>query len=242
MAASRGHIDAERGLTLLDYIIAISTTYWNLFLEGIGYTLLLSLISVAFSSVFGSLMAMMRRSKWQVGRVKPVSALAAVFVEVIRGTPILLQLYFFYFMLPDMLPFLNLSKFTCVTVAMCINSTAYVCEIVRAGIEAVDKGQAEAARSLGLNNRQTMIKVVLPQAVKNILPALCNEFVAVIKETSLASTFFVGDLMTQFKTINGITYRVLEPLIIVGIIYFILTFTLSKGVSALERRMKASDR
>jgi len=135
-----------------------------------------------------------------------------------------------------------LSEFTCVMTACCVNSTAYVCEIVRAGIQAVDVGQTEAARSLGLNARQTMIHIVLPQAVKNILPALCNEFVAIVKETSLASTFFIGELMTQFKTINGLTFRVLEPLTIVGIIYFGVTFIMSKLIALLERRMNASER
>ena len=105
----------------------------------------------------------------------------------------------------------------------------------------MDIGQTEAARSLGLSSRQTMMYVVLPQAVKNILPALCNEFVAIVKETSLASTFFIGELMTQFKTINGITFRVLEPLTIVGIIYFLVTFVLSKLIAALERRMGAGE-
>ena len=192
--------------------------YWKLFLSGLGMTLFMGFLTVLISSVSGSLMAMMRRSRWGIGKFRPFSAIAAVYVEVIRGTPILLQLYFFYFMLPQWLPFLNLSEFACVMTACCVNSTAYVCEIVRAGIQAVDIGQTEAARSLGLSSRQTMMYVVLPQAVKNILPALCNEFVAIVKETSLASTFFIGELMTQFKTINGITFRVLEPLTIVGII------------------------
>ena len=154
----------------------------------------------------------------------------------------LLQLYFFYFLLPALLPFLEMSDFTSITVACIVNSSAYVAEIIRAGIDAVDKGQTEAARSLGLNSRQTMIRVVLPQAIKNILPALCNEFVMVIKETSLASTFFVGELMTQYKTISGALYLPIEPLIIVGCIYFILTFTLSKCIAVFERRLKASER
>ena len=215
--------------------------YWKLFLSGLGMTLFMGFLTVLISSVSGSLMAMMRRSRWGIGKFRPFSAIAAVYVEVIRGTPILLQLYFFYFMLPQWLPFLNLSEFACVMTACCVNSTAYVCEIVRAGIQAVDIGQTEAARSLGLSSRQTMMYVVLPQAVKNILPALCNEFVAIVKETSLASTFFIGELMTQFKTINGITFRVLEPLTIVGIIYFLVTFVLSKLIAALERRMGAGE-
>ena len=216
--------------------------YWSLFLEGLGMTVYMGLVTVLISTVSGSLMALMRRSRLGVGKFRPFSWIATVYVEVIRGTPILLQLYFFYFMLPQWLPFLNLSEFTCVMVACCVNSTAYVCEIVRAGIQAVDIGQTEAARSLGLTGRQTMIHIVLPQAVKNILPALCNEFVAIVKETSLASTFFIGELMTQFKTIQGITFRVLEPLTIIGIIYFLLTFVLSKLIALLERRMSASER
>ena len=216
--------------------------YWSLFLEGLGMTVYMGLVTVSISTISGSLMALLRRSNWGIGKVKPFRAIATAYVEIIRGTPILLQLYFFYFMLPQWLPFLNLSEFTCVMVACCVNSTAYVCEIVRAGIQAVDIGQTEAARSLGLNSRQTMLNIVLPQAVKNILPALCNEFVAIVKETSLASTFFIGELMTQFKTIQGITFRVLEPLTIIGIIYFLLTFILSKLIALLERRLSASER
>ncbi|MDD4080855.1 MAG: amino acid ABC transporter permease [Eubacteriales bacterium] len=210
--------------------------YWGLFIQGAGYTLLLSFITVLFGTILGSILALMRRS-----RNKPVSGFATGYVEVIRGTPLLLQLYLFYFMLPELLPMLNLSKFACVAIALVINSSAYVCEIVRAGIQAVDYGQTEAARTLGLNGRQTMLRIVMPQAVKNILPALGNEFVTVIKETSLASTFFVGDLMTQYSTVRGSMYLVIEPLIVVGAIYFILTFSLSKAINAFERRLKVSD-
>jgi His/Glu/Gln/Arg/opine family amino acid ABC transporter permease subunit len=217
-------------------ITRVLSKYWVLFLQGMGMTLLLSFITVFFGAILGSILALMRRS-----RFKPVSGLAIAYVELIRGTPLLLQLYFFYFMLPEILPMLNLSKFACVSIALVINSSAYVCEIVRAGINAVDVGQTEAARTLGLNAGQTMLRIVMPQAVKNILPALGNEFVTVIKETSLASTFFVGDLMTGYNTVRGSMYLVLEPLIVVGVIYFILTFSLSKLVAAFERRLKASD-
>ncbi len=214
----------------------VLSKYWGLFLQGAGYTLLLSFITVLFGTVLGSILALMRRSK-----NKAVSGIATGYVEVIRGTPLLLQLYLFYFMLPEALPMLNLSKFACVSIALVINSSAYVCEVVRAGIQAVDYGQTEAARTLGLSARQTMLRIVMPQAIKNILPALGNEFVTVIKETSLASTFFVGDLMTQYSTVRGSMYLVIEPLVVVGVIYFILTFTLSKAVNAFERRLKVSD-
>ena len=229
-------------MTIIQYIWKVLQRYPNLFLVGTGYTLLLSAITVVFSSFFGSLLAIMRRSRLHIGKFYPLRFIGTIYVEIVRGTPMLLQLYFFYFLLPAVLPFLELTDFQSITVACIVNSTAYVAEIIRAGIDAVDKGQTEAARSLGLNGRQTMIRVVLPQAVKNILPALCNEFVSVIKETSLASTFFVGELMTQYKTISGALYLPIEPLIIVGLIYFTLTFTLSKFIAVFERRLKSSER
>ena len=228
-------------MLIFNNIVMILEKYWGLFLQGIGITLLLSAVAVFFGVIIGSLLALMRLSKFHIGSVRPLNLIAGIYVEIIRGTPLLLQLYFFFFLLPMMIPALQTSAHFSITLALCLNSGAYVAEVIRAGISAVDKGQTEAARSLGLNARQTMMKVVFPQAVKNILPAFCNEFVSIIKETSLASTFFVGDLMTTYKTINGVTYLSIEPLIIVGIIYFLLTFTLSKGIAVLERRLKTSD-
>ena len=228
-------------MVLVENMGRILSRYWGLFLEGTANTLLYSAITVAMGVVLGSLLALMRLSKWKVGSVHPLGAVATAYVEVIRGTPLLLQLYLFYFLLPMLIPALQTGKVFSCLLALCLNSGAYVAEIIRAGIRAVDKGQTEAARSLGLNARQTLQKVVFPQAIKNILPALCNEFVSVIKETSLVSTFFVGDLMTQYKTISGAVFLSIEPLIIIGIIYFFLTFTLSKGIAVLERRLHTSD-
>ena len=220
---------------MLENIVTVVERYWSLFLSGLGYTLLLALITVVCGTILGSLIALMR-----MARFRPLSVVATAFIEVIRGTPLLLQLYVFYFLVPKIMPF-EIGEFTSVSMALVINSTAYVAEIIRAGILAVDRGQTEAARSLGMDGRQTMVKIVMPQAVKNILPALCNEFVAVVKETSLASTFFVGDLMTVFRRINASIFMTLEPLIVVGIIYFVVTFTMSKAVGVLERRLKYSD-
>ena len=228
-------------MVLVENMGRILGRYWGLFVEGTASTLLYSAITVAMGVVLGSLLALMRLSKWKIGSVHPLSAIATAYVEIIRGTPLLLQLYLFYFLLPMLIPALQTGKVLSCLLALCLNSGAYVAEIIRAGIRAVDKGQTEAARSLGLNARQTLQKVVFPQAIKNILPALCNEFVSVIKETSLVSTFFVGDLMTQYKTISGAVFLSIEPLIIIGIIYFFLTFTLSKGIAVLERRLHTSD-
>ena len=206
------------------------------FLNGLGTTLLLALISMAIGCVIGAFVAIMRLS-----RSKVLNAIATAYTEVIRDTPLLLQLYFFYFLLPDLLPAMRLSKFTCIAVALLINSGAYMSEVFRSGIQSVDRGQTEAARSLGLSASQTLTRIVLPQAFKNVLPAMCNEFVAVTKETSLASTFYVGDLMTQYQTISGKTYLVIEPLVIIGVIYFVVTFTMSKLIAVLERRLKSGD-
>ena len=206
------------------------------FLNGLGTTLLLALISVAIGCVIGAFVAIMRLS-----RSKVLNGIATVYTEVIRDTPLLLQLYFFYFLLPDLLPAMRLSKFTCIAVALVINSGAYMSEVFRSGIQSVDRGQTEAARSLGLSAGQTMMRIVLPQAFKNVLPAMCNEFVAITKETSLASTFYVGDLMTQYQTISGKTYLVIEPLVIIGVIYFVVTFTMSKFVALLEKKLKEGD-
>ncbi len=214
-------------------IIKIMEKYWHLFLlEGLKNTLILTFISVAMGTVLGSLVALLRMSKLWILRF-----LSSVYIEVIRGTPILLQLYIFYFVLPSILPFLKLSQFMWVSIALCVNSAAYVSEVIRSGIQAVDKGQAEAARCLGLSEGETMLKIILPQAIRNILPALGNEFIMMLKETSLASTFFLYDLMTVCNIVKGAEYLTLEPMTIVAIIYLCMTFPLSKLVAYFEKRM-----
>ena len=217
-------------------IVKIMAKYWRVFLlQGVGYTLLLSAITVVCGAVLGLLLYLGRTA-----RFKPLNWLCVAIVEVVRGTPMLLQLYVAYFLVPKILPF-HVTEFGSVAVGLVINSGCYVSEIFRSGIQAIDKGQTEAARSLGLNARQTMTRIILPQAIKNILPALGNEFIMIVKETSLASTFFVGDLMTSYLKVKGNTYLTMECLTIVGVIYFVLTFILSKLLSAFERRLKAHD-
>jgi len=223
--------------TILQNIAKIMSQYWDVFLiKGVSVTLSLSAITVFFGAIIGSLLAFAHMS-----RLKVLRFFVSAFVEFIRGTPILLQLYFGYFILPMMFPSLGLNDYSSIAVALVINSAAYVSEIIRSGIQAVDKGQTEAARSLGLHSSHTMLRVVLPQAVKNILPALGNEFIMIIKETSLASTFFVGDLMTSYLTVKGATYLSFESLLIVGVIYFVLTFSLSKLIGVYERKLKTNE-
>lgn len=214
-------------------IVYLLKEYWQVYLiTGVQNTLILTMIAVLMGFVLGSLVALLKMSRFRIVRF-----FTSVYIEVIRGTPILLQIYVFYFVLPQVFPFLNFSSFVWVAISLCVNSAAYVSEVIRSGIQAVDKGQTEAARSLGMSKSQTMMKIILPQAIRNILPALGNEFIMILKETSLASTFFIGDLMTSHKIVVGAEYLVLESLTIVGAIYFCMTFPLSKLVSWFEKKM-----
>ena len=227
-------------IEILKDMYEIITTYWYRFLiVGVGTTLLLALLTVIGGTLLGTIVAIGRMSK-----IKPLRAIIAAYVEIVRGTPALVQLYVGYILVPNIIPQVNnlaptTMGFICVAAALILNSGAYVSEIIRSGIEAVDKGQTEASRSLGLGSKITMIKIVLPQAIKNILPALGNEFITVIKETSLASTFFVGDLMTQYKELVGVTFNAFPTLLVVCAIYFILNFILSKCLKLYERRLKS---
>lgn len=216
-------------------IVKLLAKYYPVYLSGLWGTLWISAVTVLLGLVLGMLVALMRMS-----RSKLLNAVSGVYIEVLRGTPILLQLYFFWIGLPKLVPF-ELSDTQCIVVALAVNASAFISEIIRAGIAAVDKGQWEAARSIGLSETHVMTHVILPQAVKNILPALCNEFISTVKGTSLASVFFVGELMTSFKTVQSATFLALQSLMIVGVIYFILNFVLSRLLKILERRLMVSD-
>ena len=218
-------------------IVKLTAKYWDKFLiTGMSYTVSLAAITVGVGAILGALIALLRMSK-----IPPFRWIAAIYTEIIRGTPMLLQLYLFYFALPQLIPFLNKKQYLCVAIALTCNSAAYVSEIIRSGIQAVDIGQTEAARSLGMSQSLTMTQIILPQAIKNILPALGNEFIMIIKDTSLASTFFIGDLMTQCLLIKGATYLTMEPLIMVAAVYFVLTFVLTKLLGFFERRLRRGD-
>lgn len=214
--------------------------YIPYYFEGIKYTLLISFVAVLFGAVFGSLLFYMKSSNFHIWKIKPLKIIAVAYIEIIRGTPMILQIFIVY---AGAEPFfgMDLSALQAAFVAIALNSAAYVSEIVRAGIDAVDKGQMEAARSLGMKKSTAMMLIVVPQAVRNILPAIGNEFVAVIKESSMASVVGVGELMYAAKIVQGSTYRSLEPLIVAAGFYFILTFTLGRVISLIERRMKVSD-
>ncbi|MFI3252593.1 MAG: ABC transporter substrate-binding protein/permease [bacterium] len=210
-------------------VFQIVGRYGSYFLEGAGITVALSILTVIFGTILGVGLLALKKNN-----IKPLRVIGTTYIEVVRGVPLLLQLWVIYIIVPN-----SWSPFLSVCVALILNSGAYVSEIIRAGIEGIDKGQYEACRSLGLSKIQAMKKVVLPQAIKKISPALGNEFVMLIKETSLASVFFVGDLMTIKNTITSLTYLTLEPFIVIAIVYFVLTFSATKGIKYLESKMEA---
>lgn len=205
-------------------------TYGWYFISGTGYTIGISLLAVFLGLVAGTLLTFIRRS-----RLKPMAKLGDAYVAIVRGTPLILQLYIVYYGIP------NIPMLVAAVLAMTLNSAAYISEIIRAGIAAVDKGQWEAARSLGMSSKLTMRTVILPQAFKNILPALGNEFIVLIKESAIVSVIGVHDLMYNADTVRGITFKPFEPLIVVAAIYFVLTYSLSIALQHIEGRMKVSD-
>lgn len=209
--------------------------YGYVYLQGLVGTLWIATITVVFATILGTLIAIMKLSE-----LRSLDFLTSAYISIIRGTPILLQLYFFWLFLPKVLP-IAMTDTQCVVTALIINASSYIAEIIRAGIQAVDRGQVEASKSLGISNKNTMIKIVLPQAIKNILPALGNEYIAMVKQTSLASVFFVEELMTSYKTVQSATFLAIPSLIIVGIIYFLVTSILTKALNMFERRLIANE-
>ena len=215
------------------------TKYGHFFTEGLRNTLLIAIIAVVVGTVLGALMALMRMS-----RIAPLRWLATAYIEFFRGTPLMVQLMFIFYGLPmigvsfpeiSFIP--DFSRFMAGIVAMSLNSCAYVAEVIRSGIQAVDPGQMEAARSLGFKKGEAMRIVVLPQAIRNILPALGNEVITVIKESSVVSVIGIADLMFRTNGVKAKTYNTLECLFVAAILYFVTTFFFSKLVSLTERRM-----
>lgn len=213
--------------------------YHSFFFEGIRNTLILAFFTVVLGTILGTFMAMARMS-----RIPPLKWLATAYIEFFRGTPLMVQLMFIFYGLPMIgirIPSISFipdfDRFTAGIVAMSLNSCAYVAEVIRSGIQAVDHGQMEAARSLGFHQKQAMWLVVLPQAVRNILPALGNEFITVLKESSIVSVIGIADLMYRTKGVIAKSYNSLECLAIAALMYFILTFIGGRLIMLLERKM-----
>jgi len=216
-------------------IIELFTKYSYYYLAGIKNTILLSFLSLIIGSILGCILALLRLSDVKIFRF-----ISTAYIEIIRGTPILVQISMVYFG-SYVLFGIDINKFLSALIAVALNSAGYVAEIIRSGIQSIDKGQMEASRSLGVSHRHTMQYIILPQAIKNILPALGNEFVTLIKETSVASVIGTADLMYASKIVSSKSYKPFSPLVVIAIIYFLLTFSLSQLVAYFERRMAHDD-
>ena len=210
--------------------------YWSLFLQGVEVTIVLAVISILLGLVLGILVALLKMSK-----IKPVSLLASMYVGFIRDTPLLVQIYLVYIGLPKIVG-VSIPDFVTGLVALTLYSTAYIAEIIRSGIQSLPVGQVEAATSLGMPQVRVMTDVVLPQAFKNILPALGNQFIGNIKDSSLVSVLGITDLMFAAQTVRGSTALGLEPMIVASSLYLVMTWSLNRLLNLFERRMRASDR
>jgi polar amino acid transport system permease protein len=216
------------------------------FIDGMIVTVVLSLMTVFLGSIIGLVATFLQQSQ-----KKSLKAVANIYTQVIRGTPLLVQLYIWLYGLPligislPTLPFLGdvygSSEFLTAVVALSINSGAYICELLRGGLESIDKGQREAGRSLGLSRKETMKSVIIPQAIRVVLPGLGNEFIAMIKESSIVSVVGIFDVMYTSNIVKAATYSIFEPLIIVAIIYFFLTYSLTGIMKQLEKRLSVYD-
>ncbi|API88561.1 ABC transporter permease [Marinilactibacillus sp. 15R] len=206
-----------------------ASTYWSYFLDGMLVTIMISAIGVLVGMVLGFILSLMRLTQNKLLRF-----LGSAYVEFVRGTPLMIQVMFIYF---GAGVFFDLPALTAGIIAVSLNSGAYICEIIRSGLNSVDSGQAEAARSLGMSKRQSMRYILFPQALKNIWPALGNEFITVIKESSIVSVIGVGELIFQTRVVRSISFKGILPLFITMLVYFFLTFTLTKILNYFEGRM-----
>ena len=245
--------------------------YAGMFAEGLAITVLLALFTVLIGFILALLLALMRMSNFRpfralglnrdghlrdggflltLSKFNPLSFIATAYVEVIRSTPMMVQILIIYLgvfsviQLPkfSIYGFIESQRFIPGVVALGMNSGAYLCEIIRSGIQSIDGGQTEAARSLGLSQRQNLRFIILPQAVKNILPAIANEFVVIIKESAITYTIGVQDIMGAVNNIRGATFLIMEPLLVATALYFCLCFPTSKIIAYFERRMSRGDR
>lgn len=211
-------------------------------LNGLENTLIIAIAGLILGIVIGTLLAVTKVIPQKRWYNKVFFKLTDIYVGLFRGTPMVVQLLIMYYVL---FPLIGLAKIPALTVAIIafgMNSGAYVCEIMRSGILSVDKGQMEAGRALGMGYCRTMFKVIIPQAVKNILPTLGNEFISLVKETSVASFITIVDLTKAFQQIGSATYDYFIPYIVLALCYLVIVYIITIAVKLIERRMRASDR
>ena len=216
----------------------IEKNRWKYIVDGLKITLIVTIFAVLIGVLLGFLIAIVRTTHDKTGKLKILNAICKVYLTVIRGTPVVVQLMVIYFIIFGSV---DISKVLVAIIAFGINSGAYVAEIFRSGIMSIDNGQFEAGRSLGFNYAQTMMYIIMPQAFKNVLPTLCNEFISLLKETSVSGYIALQDLTKGGDIIRSRTYDAFMPLIAVALIYLAMVMIFTKLVSLLERRLRNSD-
>jgi len=216
----------------------ITDNRWKYILDGLKNTLIVTFLALIVGVLLGFIVAIIRSTYDKTGKLKVLNVICNVYLTVIRGTPVVVQLLIIYFVIFGSV---NISKVLVAVIAFGLNSGAYVAEIFRSGIMSIDQGQFEAGRSLGFNYRETMIYIIMPQAFKNILPALGNEFIVLLKETSVAGYIALQDLTKGADIIRSRTYDAFMPLIAAALIYLVMVIIFTKLVSMLERRLRNSD-
>lgn len=212
---------------------------WKYLTDGLKNTVLITILAIAIGIILGFLIAVIRATHDKTGKLSILNFFAKIYLTVIRGTPVVVQLLIIYFVIFGSV---NINKIVVAVLAFGLNSAAYVAEIVRSGIMSIDNGQFEAGASLGLNYPQTMINIILPQAFKNVLPALANEFIVLLKETSVAGYIAIADLTKGGDTIRSQTYDPLLPLLAVAVIYLVMVMFLTYLITKLERRLAKNDK
>ncbi len=217
----------------------IAENRWQYLVNGLGNTLLITIFSVIIGIILGFLIAVIRSTHDKTGKFRILNVLCKIYLTVIRGTPVVVQLLIIYFVI---FASVDIDKILVAVLAFGLNSAAYVAEIVRSGIMSIDNGQFEAGSSLGLSYTQTMISIIIPQAFKNVLPALANEFIVLLKETSVSGYIAIADLTKGGDTIRSQTYEPLLPLLAVAVIYLTMVMILTHLVTKLERRLSKNDR
>lgn len=216
----------------------VSKSRWKYITDGLGVTLEVTIFAVLIGILLGFIVASIRSAHDKTGKLVILNAICKVYLTVIRGTPVVVQLLIIYFIIFGSV---DINKVVVAVIAFGVNSGAYVAEIVRSGIMSIESGQMEAGRSLGFNYIETMRFIIMPQAFKNVLPALGNELIVLLKETSVSGYIALQDLTKGGDIIRGRTYDAFMPLIAVALIYLIIVMALSKCVTLLERRLRSSD-
>ncbi len=204
-------------------------------LQGILVTLQFTFLSLIFGFIWGTVLSLFKISSFRI-----LKGFAVVYTSIFRGTPLILQLSLIYYATPQLLKY-DIPALTAGVIAFSLNSAAYISETIRAGIMAVDKGQREAAMALGVPYRRMMIDIIFPQALKNILPALVNESIALLKESALVSTISVMDIMRRADVVRAEKYIYFEPYLFAGLLYYVMVMTLTGAAKLLERRLRRGD-